>query len=359
MMRSKERVLSAVEHKALDRLPIDLWADEVVWERLTAHFGTSHEGVLTRLGVDIRSVRPKPLQPVAVQPDEKGIWYDEWGVGYRRVKTDTGHHNDCVFHPLAEAASVAEVERYPWPDPENYQFDTVAPYCQAHDQYALVGGNGHFFCPGADLRGYETWFIDILEQSAVAHAIMERMQRYWLRYSERMLESSGDMLDIFYLADDYASQMGMMISVDCWRTFFRPYLAELVALGKRYGKKIFFHSCGAVRKLIPDLIDLGVDILNPIQIRAAGMAPEELVREYGRDLCFHGGVDLQHTLCRGTPQDVRDEVNMLIDTLGRYNGYIIAPGHTIISDAPMENIIALFEAAGGQPVREIGVDARG
>ncbi len=351
MMRSKERVMNAVDHKSVDRLPIDLWADKIVWDRLAEHFGQSYEGVQRLLGVDVRSIRPESTVAKPIEPDYNTVWYDEWGVGFRRVKTATGYHDDCVFHPLAKVETVREVEAYPWPDPKSYRFDTVAPLCRKYEQYALVGGNGHFFCPGADLRGYETWFIDILEQSDVAEAIMHHMQQYWLEYSRTMLESSQDMLDIFYLADDYASQLSMMISVDCWRSFFRPYLQALVSLGKKHGKKIFFHSCGAVRKLIPELIDLGVDILNPIQIRAAGMDPEELVREYGRDLCFHGGVDLQHTLCRGTPQDVRDEVHMLIDRLGRYNGYIIAPGHTIISDAPMENILALFEAANNQTLR--------
>ncbi len=267
MMTSKERVMNAVNHRPVDRLPIDLWADKVVWERMAEYFGQTYEGVQTLLGVDVHSIRPVQAAQTPAMPGASGMWYDEWGVGDRRVSTATGHHDDCVFHPLAEAKTVREVEAYPWPDRTNFRFDTALPLCKQFDQYALVGENGHFFCPGTDLRGNETWFIDILEQSAVAEAIMRHMQQYWLAYSGAMLKSSEGMLDIFYLADDYASQLGLMISVDCWRSFFRPYLSELVALGKKHGKKIFFHSCDAVRRLIPELIDLGVDILEQFSER--------------------------------------------------------------------------------------------
>lgn len=348
MMTGKERVMNAVSHKPADRFPVDIWADETVWKKLMDYFGKTHEEIRRMFEIDIRYVGPVPLGETTTEPDENGVWLDSWGVGYKRIQTETGFHDDCVFHPLANMETVKEIDNYPWPDPEKFNYEIIAGACDEWKEYAVMCGYGHFFCPGADLRGYEQWFVDIAEESDVAFAIMEHMLDYWMTYSTRVFENDEGKIDIFNLADDYSSQRGLLFSLNSFRRFFRPYLQKMIDLGKSYGKKIFFHSCGAVRALIPDLIDMGVDILNPVQIRAAGMDPKELSKEYGRDICFHGGVDLQHTLCQGTPQDVRDEVNYLIDTLGHYNGYIIAPGHTIISDAPIENIIALFETANNQ-----------
>jgi uroporphyrinogen decarboxylase len=344
-MKGKERVINAINHLQSDRVPMDIWAEQVVWETLRNHYRVpTDEEVRERLDVDIRNINPPSLYEKSL-PDENGIWHNEWGVGLKHIKHDTGYYDDVVYHPLARAETVEDVEKYPWPDPAEYDFSVVEKECQRFGDKALVGGYGHFFCPGADLRGYEQWLIDIIECSPVGQAIMEHMEAYWTEYSNRVLDASKGLLDIFYLADDYSSQRGLIMSPRSWEAFFRPPIERMIRIGKSRGLKILFHSCGSVRKLIPRLIDIGVDILNPIQIRAADMDPAELVREFGKDLSFHGGVDLQQTLPFGTPEEVREEVLMLIDTLGGNNGYILAPGHTIQPDAPIENILAMYETA--------------
>lgn len=344
-MTGKERVLNAANHVSSDRVAMDLWAEAEVWEMLKTHFGAStNDKVLERLDIDIRNVNPPTLYPKS-PPDENGVWYNEWGVGFRHIRHDTGYYDDVIFNPLAQAETIQEVDRYPWPDPSQYDFDAVENACRRFPDKALVGGYGHFYCPGAELRGYEQWLIDIAECSPVGQAVMEHMESYWTEYSRRVLDASKGLLDLFYVADDYSSQLGLIMSPGSWDAFFRSPMERIIRIGKSCGLKVLFHSCGSVRKLIPRLIDIGVDILNPIQIRAADMDPAELAREFGKELSFHGGVDLQHTLPFGTKKEVADEVSMLIDTLGANNGYVVAPGHTIQPDTPLENILTIYETA--------------
>ena len=341
-MDGKTRILRAIDHKFSDRFPMDLWADEIVVQSLEKHFQVTGIGdVRKKLDTDFCYVSPVSLFPTPV-PDAQGIFTDEWGVVKKRCANRYGYYDDVIQNPLAEAETRGEVDAYPWPSPENWDYSVLKSQCEAGKGKALIGGNGHFFCPGADLRGYENWLIDIIEESDVGLAIMEHMADYWEVFIRRVVEETKGYLDVLYLADDYSSQRGLMISPQSWRNFFRPYLKRLIEIGKQNGLKIFFHSCGAVRQLIPDLIEIGVDILNPIQIRAEGMEPGSLAKEYGKDICFHGGVDLQKTLPMGSVKDVEDEVKRLMETLGKYGGYIVAPGHTIQPDTPLENILAIY-----------------
>ena len=148
------------------------------------------------------------------------------------------------------------------------------------------------------------------------------------------------------MADDYCSQLGPLFSPQVFRKHVVPYLTEVAARVHRYDKKFILHVCGAVRPLLPMIIDAGVDMLEPIQIRAAGMDPAGLKRDFGRDLCFYGGLDLQSVLCRGTPAQVAAEARRLIDTLGEGGGYVFGPGHTYIQvDAPLANVLAMYETA--------------
>ena len=162
----------------------------------------------------------------------------------------------------------------------------------------------------------------------------------------RMLESHGDGTDIVYMADDYCSQDGPMFSPEDFKELIVPYLTRLVEITHRHNKKFLIHICGAVRPLLPMLIDAGVDMLEPVQIRAAGMDPAGLKRDFGNYMCFYGGVDIQQILNNGTPRQVSDEVKRLIDIMDRDGGFIIGPGHTYIqADTPVENILAMYDTA--------------
>ncbi|MGE5527536.1 MAG: uroporphyrinogen decarboxylase family protein, partial [Patescibacteria group bacterium] len=152
-------------------------------------------------------------------------------------------------------------------------------------------------------------------------------------------------IDFLHIADDYATQRGLLMSLAMWREFFREPTRRLVEMAHAFGAKVLFHCCGAVHDLIPELIELGIEVLDPVQTSACGMEPARLKEEFGRSLAFHGGVNTQHTLPHGTVEDVRREVFRLRETLGRGGGYIMAPCHLIQSDVPLENILALYEAA--------------
>jgi uroporphyrinogen decarboxylase len=162
----------------------------------------------------------------------------------------------------------------------------------------------------------------------------------------RMLETQGEGIDIVYMADDYCSQDGPLFSPEDFKELIVPYLTRLVAITHRHNKKFLIHICGAVRPLMPMLIDAGVDMLEPIQTRAAGMDPAGLKKDFGKDICFYGGVDIQQILNNGTAQQVSDEVKRLIEIMDKDGGYIIGPGHTYIqADTPVENILAMYETA--------------
>ena len=206
----------------------------------------------------------------------------------------------------------------------------------------MTAGFAHFFCPGADLRGYDAWLMDLADDSMVARAILEKFEEFWLMYTNRVFEAAAGALDVFCIADDYGMQDRMFMSPACWRKVFKPILKRFVDLAHSRGLLAQIHSCGSVRPIIPDLIEIGFDILDPIQPLARDMNPYELKREFGRDLCFQGGVDIQRLLPHGTAQEVNDEVQRLVEVMGRDGGYILAPAHVVQADVPAANIIAMF-----------------
>ena len=188
--------------------------------------------------------------------------------------------------------------------------------------------------------------MDFALRTDYADHLIKTITEKILAALDTLLEKHGDGIDIVYMADDYCSQRGPLFSPAVFKQHIQPYLTEVAARCHRHGKKFLLHCCGAVRPLLPMIIDAGVDMLEPIQIRAAGMEPAGLKRDFGKQLCFYGGMDLQHVLCRGTPQAVADEVRRLVDILGRGGGYILGPGHTYIqTDAPIPNILAMYETA--------------
>ena len=179
-----------------------------------------------------------------------------------------------------------------------------------------------------------------------AHKLIDKISGRVLQYLDDMLENHSEGIDIVYMADDYCSQRAPLFSPADFKEFVVPYLRQIAERVHKHNKKFLLHCCGAVRPLLPMIIEAGVDMLEPIQIRAEGMELAALKRDFGKDLCFYGGLDLQEVLCKSTPQQVSDEVKRLIDILGKDGGYIFGPGHTYIQiDAPIENIIAMYDTA--------------
>ncbi|MHC4124298.1 MAG: uroporphyrinogen decarboxylase family protein [Planctomycetota bacterium] len=358
-MTSKQRVLAAVDHKLADRTPITFDAEKEVYDTLYSHFSVSDkEALFDRLNVDTWTILPDNF--IFPQADEnKTEKTSIWGYKTRVVAyLAGGTYDELFYNPLAGKDDIKDIDTHPWPTIETLDFSHFPSEADAHKDRAIIGVFtwGAYFI-AAHVRGMEELFMDFALRKKYAHHLIDTIAEKSLMFLDEMLTNYGDGIDIIYMADDYCSQQGPLFSPQIFEEFVMPYLTMVVKKTHKHGKKFLLHCCGAVRPLLPMIIDAGVDMLEPIQIRANGMDPQGLKRDFGRDLCFYGGVDLQETLCKGTVRQVADEVKRLIDILGKDGGYILGPGHTYIQiDAPIDNIIAMYETASTyrwQPGRNI------
>ena len=341
-MTSKERVLRNYTFQRIDRFTIDFCAESVVYERLRNYYGAKDDLELMEiLHVDFRYPKPRWIGPPLV--DEQGRPTDCFGI----PRGGVGDFGYALEHPLAGVRSVAEVEAYPhWPSPDMWDYDQYAEDCARFEEYAVLGGVwGWFFEAACELVGMDRFFLLMYDQPEVAHAILERIVSFMERTSEIMFEKAGKYIDICFTGDDYGFQTGPMMSPALFNRFVRPYLQRIYDVGRRHGKLIMHHSCGSVARWIPTLMEMGLNILEPIQVRAAGMDPRELAAKYGGRLCFHGSIDTQQTLPFGTPEDVRREVKERVETFRPYGGFTIAPSQHLMRDIPLENIVAMYEAS--------------
>ena len=340
-MTSKERVLRNYTFQSLDRFTIDWCACSEVYECLRNYYGLETDlELMKKLHVDFRWPKPEWIGPELV--DEQGRPTDY----FRIHRSGVGDFGYAVENPLANVASVAEVEDYPWPTVDMWDYDKYVEDCKCFDEYAVYGGVwGWFFEAAAELVGMECWFYLLYDRPELAHAILEKIVDYMVGVSEVMLQKAGKYIDICFTGDDYGFQCGPMMSKQMFNEFVRPYLQRIYDVGKKYGKLVMHHSCGSVADFISIFMEMGLDILEPIQTRAAGMDPKELAQKYGGKLCFHGSIDTQHTLPFGTPEDVRREVRGRIETFKAYGGFTISPSQHLLPEIPTENIVAMYDAA--------------
>jgi uroporphyrinogen decarboxylase len=275
-------------------------------------------------------------------PVREGKTLSPWGT------EDGNDYGTAHFYPLAAASTVAEVDRYPWPDAGRFDFDELRTARQSWTgEYALRGPywvSAPLFCTTSNLMGMEEALCKLLVEPAVFEACVEQVFRFSFTYVERFIDAVGPKLDILYLADDFATQRGLMMDPALWRKVLKPRYEKLFAVGKRLGLPIWFHSCGDITAVLPDLIEIGMDVWETVQLHALPMSPEELKRQYGRHLTFFGAVNTQRLPFK-TPNEVADEVRGCIDFLGEGGGYICGPDHHIKPDVPAANVVALFETA--------------
>lgn len=343
----KQRVLAAVEHRTTDRVPITFDAVAEVYDALYRHFGIeSKEALFDRLNVDTWMILPgnfKYLESEQGKIEKTSVW----GYRTRVTQYSGGSYDELVHSPLAGRDGVGDIGRHRWPAPETFDFSHFPAEAEAHRDRAVIGVFTHgAFHVACYLRGMENLMIDFATRKDYARHLLEKISEVSLAALGRLLESHGCGIDIIYMCDDYCSQAGPLFSPSAFGEFVAPYLRQAVAKAHRHGKRFLLHVCGSVRALLPMIIDSGVDMLEPVQTRARGMEPAGLKRDFGKHLCFYGGVDLQRVLSSGSPQRVADEVKRLVDVLGRDGGYVLGPSHTYIQvDAPVENIIAMYETA--------------
>ncbi len=348
-MRPKDRVLAAINHQPTDRVPVNFAATAEIIQQLTAHLELStYEGLLERLGVDLRSVAPRYTGPDrGFAPD--GSKLDVWGVGYSSVEFATGRYSEATYLPFAEFEALEDVESYPWPSPDWYDYSDLAEQCRRAGNYAAVLGS-----PGVmDLingtargRGVEQTLLDIGLEDPIGLACMQKRQDFYLELMTRSLEAADGLIDILFVGDDYGSQRSLLMSRQCWRKLFQPKLRQFAELAASAGIPLMLHSCGSNRLIMADLIETGVSIYDTVQPEAAGMAPAELKALFGDRMAWHGTVSTQQTLPFGSAADVEAEVHQRIEIVGRHGGLILAPAHNIQPDTPLENVLTMYRAAG-------------
>ena len=374
-MNSKERVALALSHREPDRVPFDLGGTGLTTLHLTAYCNLRRrlglppvkprvaamaeqlamvdDDVAGWLLADVSPVKPDPASGFEFVFHDEGeyeAYFDEWGIGWRKPK-DGGFYYDMYHHPLAGVESLAGMQAARFPDPLD---DRRSATLRAQAKAAAAAGRAvALWAPCAGvlevyswMRGYEPFYVDLaLHQDLVAY-MLDRMVEWKCAFWERALRETGDLVDVVIEADDMAGQERLLFSPVTYRRLVKPCHKRLFDFIKAQAPvKIFFHSCGAIRPLIPDLIEIGVDILNPVQITAAGMDPVALKRDFGRDLVFWGGgVDTQRVLGAGTPAQVRDDVRRNIEALGPGGGFVFAAVHDIQANVPVENIMAMWDA---------------
>jgi uroporphyrinogen decarboxylase len=381
-MDSRSRVTVTLAHREPDRVPLDIGASRSsgihvnAYRALRTFLGLPErepelpdfaqqlarvdEDMLDLLGIDARGVFPRPPSTYqrVLEDDGRHIAYaDEFGIG-RRMAKDGGLYFDAYRHPLAGAIDEGDVDRFPWPDPSDpARYEGMAEEARRIAEVERRAVYVVPVCTGLTevyfrLRGFEDGYVDLVANPGLAARIMDRILEIKLGYWERVLAELGDTIDLAGESEDLGGQNGLLVSPDAYRRHIKPRQAELFrTIHARSGAKVALHSCGAVRPIIGDFIEIGVDVLNPVQVSAAGMDPAELKAEFGREIVFWGGgVDTQRVLWAGTPDEVRDEVHRRVDDLKPGGGFVFASVHNIQPDVPPENIVAMLEA-----LREFGV----
>jgi len=341
-MTSKKRALSNYTFQKVDRFTIDFCASSEVYARLRDYFGVQTDlELMEKLHVDFRY--PKPNWIGFELRDAEGRPTDYFGI----PRAGVGDFGYPLVHPLAHVATLADVEEYPrWPTPDMWDYDQYARDCAQFPEYAVFGGAwAWFFEAACELVGMDRFFLLMHDQPDLAHAILEKITSFMERTSEIMFDKAGRYIDICFTGDDYGFQKGPMMSQRMFDEFVRPYLQRIYDVGRRNGKLVMHHSCGSVARFIPSFLEMGLNILEPVQVRAAGMDARELARQYGGRLCFHGSIDTQGTLPFGTPDDVRREVRERVETFKPYGGFTIAPSQHLLEDIPVENIVAMYDEA--------------
>jgi uroporphyrinogen decarboxylase len=349
-MNPKERILASILHQPVDRVATDIWATPEVWQKLKAHFRTENTlEIYERLGIDgIMGIAPPYIGPQL--PTVDGIRYDEWGMGYRAQAYGTGDYDEQVVYPLAGAVTIADLEKFAWPSPDWYDYAALPGLIARFPDRAIEVGYTAVFYFHNKLRGLEQSLVDPLEKPEFTHYLIGRLigriSDFFTEYHRRCFEATRGLAHITQVTDDYGAQHGLLISPKLFESFYRPSVQRGIDLARQFDRIVFHHDDGDLRRLLPRLVDMGIQILNPIQWRCGDWDLAALKAQFGARICFHGAVDNQQTLPFGTPAEVRAEVRMLKQTLAcDSTGYILAPCHNLQPVTPLENILAMYEEA--------------
>ena len=365
-MTSKERVLAALNHEEADRVPLDIGStnntsmhktiERAVKERLNLEdngylIKSTYQGIVVpdqsivdHFGVDTCSIYINDTQPWIDNGD--GTLTDMWGIGYKY--NEMNQYYDMVTHPLEDAEEIEDLDSWTFPEPTEYMVEGLSERIEANSDKACVleGLRENMLGLPSWLRKNENFYVDLLINEDFADALHEKLLAGYKVWIDFIMERIGHGIDIVKVADDMGSQTSTLISPETYRARIKPYQARLYSyIKEKYNKKLLLHSCGAIRPFIGDLIEIGVDALNPVQISAVGMEPEGLKRDFGNNITFWGGaVDTQHILSVGSPEEVKKQVKENMEIFKPGGGFVFAQVHNIQRNVPIDNVLAMYEA---------------
>ncbi|MBD3180844.1 hypothetical protein GF312_01030 [Candidatus Poribacteria bacterium] len=335
-MTHSERVLKTLNFKETDRVPCDLMEGSV-WKELMNYFRDKYGfndviQILNFLDTDFRWIYTRyegPKPSISVTEKDHVIY-----------------SNPVAEGPLATARTIADIEAYDFPDPLWWQIPDFADFRNKWQDYAIVFLPGWMplFWSSCLAFGMEGALVKMVEEPKIYEAFVMRQHEFYMDILTRGVKAGRGICDICWLGDDFSSQKAMLMNPDLWRKYIKPYLAEQVQLARDNDMFVFYHSCGSVRQILPDLIDMGVNALLVFQTKSTGMDVQSVVRDFGGKLAFYGGIDIQQILSYGTPDDVVSEVRKNIEAFENYGGYIVANSHHGVSTIKGENIEAMFQA---------------
>ncbi len=366
----RERVIKALSHQEPDRVPLDLGSTisssvhAVTHQKLKAHFGVNaedtfinkmtqavavDESILQVLDIDLRGVITGSSDNRPNIPIGEDGYQDEYGVVRR--KPPRSLYYDLVKCPLSGPISLQDIMNFQWPDPSDPGYtrglrERLQYYREKTDYATVLRLPAPFVMTSQFIRGFEDWYMDLAADKRLAAVLFDATLEHSMALAEEVLKVGGDLVDVVATAEDLGMQNGPIVSPELYRELLKPRHVKWFNLVRKHTSAfVHLHSCGSIYRLLPDIIELGVDVINPVQVAAKDMDSSILAREYGDRLCFWGGIDTQRVLPRGTTAEVRAEVKRRIRDLAPGGGYILAAVHNIQPDVSLENILAMYGAA--------------
>lgn len=340
-MTPRERWLALLKRETPDRLPMDYWATPEFTRKLLRAVGCVDEWeMFERLHIDrVCSVAPRYAGP-PIAPDR-----DMYGCRYEDISYGGGVYRECVEHPLAAYSSPDEIEQfYRWPSANWFDYTPIRDQIKGKEHYPVQGGGSEPFLIYKNLRGMEQAYMDLVEHPDMVAYCLDKLFDFCYENTVRIYEQIPGKVLLSYIAEDFGGQENLLFSARVIRSVFIPRMKRMIDLAHQSGVYAFFHSDGAIRNILPDMIAAGIDLLNPLQWQCAGMEREALKHDFGIQVVLHGGMDNQQTLPFGSIDAVRTEVQYNLDVLGQGGGYILAPCHNIQEITPVENVLAMYEA---------------
>lgn len=340
-MAPKERWLAVLRRRKPDRMPMDYWGTPEATQRVKSYLGVrTDEELYRRLHIDkVFSVEPRYVGPSI--PEDADIF----GCRYRNVPHSGGAYRECIYHPLAQYRTVSEVERnYRWPDVELFDYTCLEEQIRGKDEYPILGGGSEPFLTYKNLRGERQAYIDLSLNPEMVHYCLGKLFDFCYENTVRIFKQLRGEVMLTYVAEDFGSQNDLLYSPTQIREFMLPGMRRMIGLAHKFGVFVVHHSDGAIRRILPDMVEAGIDILNPVQWRCKGMDRRELKATFGDRIVFYGAMDNQYTLPFGSVEEVRKEVLENIKILGAGGGYVLAPCHNIQVITPPENVIAMYRA---------------